>query len=216
MTDAQITTHLTPGWMHPEANWSAVGSPAATDTDLLAQVAVGSEAALGQFYDRYSGLVLGLLTRMLGGGGEAEEVMQEVFLQVWRQAERYRPQLASPRGWLLMMARSRALDRIKACAAVRRREELVMEDTPDVEPPLGSRRLEQAERSAQVRQALVELPADQRQAIELAFFAGLTHSQIATRLGAPLGTVKSRVLLGMRKLRGALAALAHSDVLAVN
>jgi RNA polymerase sigma-70 factor (ECF subfamily) len=216
MTDAQITTNLAPSWMRPAASWSAVCPPAATDTDLVAQVALGSEAALSQFYDRYSGPVLGLLTRMLGGGGEAEEVMQEVFLQVWRQAERYRPQLASPRGWLLMMARSRALDRIKACAAVRRREELVLEDTPETELPLGSRRLEQAERSAQVRQALVGLPADQRQAIELAFFAGLTHSQIAERLGAPLGTIKSRVLLGMRKLRGVLAALAHGDVLAVN
>lgn len=186
------------------ATWPVVPQPPATESELLEQIVAGSEAALEKLYDNTSALVLGLLHRMLGASGEAEEVLQEVFLQVWRQAGRYRPELASPRGWLMMMARSRALDRLKAGSASRRREESVMGEAVLAENPLGSRRLEEVERAREVRRALAELPAEQRQAVELAFFVGLSHSQIAARLGAPLGTVKSRVLLGMRKLKSTL------------
>lgn len=183
----------------------ATGLDRNSDHALLARIAAADAEALSLLYDRHASVVLGVLTRMLGGGGEAEEVLQEVFLQVWRQAGRFRPELASPRGWLLMMARSRALDRIKSATASRRREEAIVEESPAVAAAEGSSRLEQEEERARVRRALAALSAEQRQAIELAFFVGLSHSQIAERLGAPLGTVKSRVLLGMRKMRQLLA-----------
>jgi RNA polymerase sigma-70 factor (ECF subfamily) len=113
-----------------------------------------------------------------------------------------------------MMARSRALARIMPAAASRRREEVVTEEQVEAEPPVGSVRLERAETGRQVRSALAALPEEQRRALELAFFGGLSHSQIADRLGAPLGTVKSRVLLGMRKLRQALAGLLPPELAA--
>lgn len=180
--------------------------PGPADLELVERLAAGDETALAALYDRYASLILGFLARLLGAGGEAEEVLQEVFLQAWRQAGSYRRELSSPRGWLLMLARSRALDRLRSAQASRRREEALWADEPQTIAPIGCDRLESDERRPQVRLALGELPPDQRQAIELAFFEGLSHTQIAARLGAPLGTVKSRVLLGMRKLRQLLAA----------
>jgi RNA polymerase sigma-70 factor (ECF subfamily) len=173
----------------------------------IRRMAAGDGQALAALYDRHAPLVLGLLARMLGERGEAEEVLQEVFLQAWREAPRYRTELAPPKGWLLLLARSRALDRLKSEAARRRREEAVgRQQAARAVAPVGATRLEGRERRRQVRSALGSLPAEQRQAIELAFFAGLTHSQISARLGLPLGTVKSRVLLGMHKLRQILGA----------
>lgn len=175
------------------------------DAGLLARAAArgaDGEEAFAELFDRHAPVVLGLLERMLGAGGEADEVLQEVFLQVWRQAARYRPHLKSARSWMLMLARSRALDRLRSSGSRARREERVhRESGARAAAPVGSARLEVAERSRDVAAALEQLPADQRQAVELAFFEGLTHREIAARLGAPLGTVKSRVLLGLKKLR---------------
>jgi RNA polymerase sigma-70 factor, ECF subfamily len=148
--------------------------------------------------------MLGLLARMLGDRGEAEEVLQEAFLLAWRQAGRYRPDLATPRGWLLMLARSRALDRLRANRSRVAREDVVAEERGEVDLAAEQEMLAGANR-ARVRAALDELPTEQRRALQLAFFAGLTHNEIASRLGEPLGTVKSRILLGMNKLRRALA-----------
>ena len=180
------------------------------DVRLLARVAArdaGAERAFAALFDRHSPTVLGLLERMLGAGSEAEEVLQDVFLQVWRQAARYHPQLKAPRGWMLMLARSRALDRLRSSAARERREDrLHRESYRGAAAPVAGDRLEAAQRRRRLAAALLRLPAEQRQAVELAFFDGLTHREIAARLGAPLGTVKSRVLLGLRKLRGLLVA----------
>jgi RNA polymerase sigma-70 factor (ECF subfamily) len=175
---------------------------AEVDLDLLRRIAGGSEDALGVFYDRYSGLVWGLLRRMLGESGEAEEVLQEAFFQIWRDAGRYDPGRATPRGWLLLIARSRALDRLRKRAAIERREDAVAQEAAGLAAaPLGSRRLELIERRRHISSALDRLPREQRRVIELSFFHGLSQSQIAAHLGAPLGTVKSRALLGMKRLR---------------
>jgi RNA polymerase sigma-70 factor, ECF subfamily len=178
------------------------------DALLIGRIGAGDQDAFARLFDQYSPAVLGLLCRILGGRGEAEEVLQEVFLQVWRQADRYRPERSTPRGWLLMLARSRALDRLRRREARGRREQEAAADAsfPRLAPPLGTRRLEEAEARRQVGSALNLLSAEQRRCIELAFFEGLTHTQIAERLDAPLGTVKSRILLGMNKLRQALTA----------
>ncbi|HEY0515280.1 MAG TPA: sigma-70 family RNA polymerase sigma factor [Thermoanaerobaculia bacterium] len=176
------------------------------DRELMVRVATRDGAAFARLFEVHSPVTLGLLHRILGGRSEAEEVLQEVFLQVWMQADRYDEARSTPRGWILMLARSRALDRLRRRDSVRRREEAAGEEAGAAIPPVGTQRLESAERQRQVSTALGQLSPDQRRCIELAFFEGLTHTQIAQRLAAPLGTVKSRILLGMNKLRQALSA----------
>jgi RNA polymerase sigma-70 factor (ECF subfamily) len=176
------------------------------DRNLMSRVAAGDGGAFARLFDLHAPTVLGLLHRMLGGRGEAEEVLQEVFLQVWTQGSRYDGDRSSPRGWILMLARSRALDRLRRREASRRREEEVGGESTGAAGPLGTTRLEARERRERIHGALKQLSPEQRHCIELAFFEGLTHTQIAERLEAPLGTVKSRILLGMNKLRQALSA----------
>jgi RNA polymerase sigma-70 factor, ECF subfamily len=176
------------------------------DSFLIGQISAGDQEAFARFYDLHSAAVLGLVARVLGTRGEAEEVLQEVFLQVWRQSDRYEAARSTPRGWLLMLARSRALDRLRRRDARGRHEQEAVADAafPRLVSPLGTRRLEDVERRERIHSALNLLSPEQRRCIELAFFEGLTHTQIAERLAAPLGTVKSRILLGMNKLRQAL------------
>ena len=174
----------------------------------MSRVAVRDGAAFARLFELHAPVTLGLLDRILGRRGEAEEVLQEVFLQVWMQADRYDDARSTPRGWILMLARSRALDRLRRRDSARRREEAAGEEAAAgvAVLPVGTERLERSERQSQVSSALGQLSPDQRRCIELAFFEGLTHTQIAERLEAPLGTVKSRILLGMNKLRQALSA----------
>jgi RNA polymerase sigma-70 factor (ECF subfamily) len=179
----------------------------AEDRALMSRVATRDGDAFTRLFELHSPVALGLLNRILAARGEAEEVLQEVFLQVWMQADRYDADRASPRGWILMLARSRALDRLRRRGSARRREEIAADDPGgEAVSPVGTERLERVERRRQVDSALHLLSPDQRRCIELAFFEGLTHTQIADRLDAPLGTVKSRILLGMSKLRQALSA----------
>lgn len=176
--------------------------------DLLSRIASGDGDALTCVFEQHSRVALGLLVRMLGSRAEAEEVLQETFLQVWMQADRYDGERSNPRGWILMLARSRALDRLRRRQARRLREQEVAAEGArhSLVPPEGTERLEAAEQRSRIGSALDRLPPEQRQCIELAFFEGLTHTQIAERLNAPLGTVKSRILLGMNKLRQVLNA----------
>jgi RNA polymerase sigma-70 factor (ECF subfamily) len=178
------------------------------DLGLLERIRVGDRQAFADLYARHASQVLGLLTRILGNRAEAEEVMQDVFLQAWNQADRYRPDGSSPRGWLLLIARSRAVDRLRARGARERREREAGDagviPATEVVAATALRQVESKERWELIHEALADLPAEQRGCIELAFFEGLSQSQIAARLNAPLGTVKSRILLGMNKLREAL------------
>lgn len=171
----------------------------------MRRLAAGDHEALGLLFDRHSSGVLGLLLRMLRRRGEAEELMQDVFFQAWRQAASYRPEASAPKSWLLMMARSRAIDRIRSARSRRSRERDVVQqaelDGYAVEPPEGFDNLVAEDRRQRVATALAQLPDEQRAAIEAAFFDGLSHREVAEKLDAPLGTVKSRILLGMRKLR---------------
>jgi RNA polymerase sigma-70 factor (ECF subfamily) len=180
------------------------------EVELMSRIAAGDGEAFALAFERHAPVMLGLLYRILGQRGEAEEVLQEVFLQVWTQADRYDAARSTPRGWMLMLARSRALDRLRRRDARRRREEEASAEGSQSElvPPLGTERLEADERRSRIGAALGLLSPEQRRCIELAFFEGLTHTQIAERLEAPLGTVKSRILLGMNKLRQALGSTA--------
>jgi RNA polymerase sigma-70 factor (ECF subfamily) len=180
---------------------------AVDDLALMRRVADHGHEALAELYDRYAPLLLGVTRRILGGAGEAEEVLQETFLQAWAQAPRYDPARSSVSTWLVLIARSRALDRLRARRSRERTADASAAEPrrPDASPRLDESVLH-AERRERVRAALAELPAEQRQVLELAFWQGLSQSEIATRTGAPLGTVKTRALLAMKKVRQTLRA----------
>lgn len=169
----------------------------------MTRVAKGDRRAFTELFDRHGPIVLGVLTRMLGRREIAEEILQEAFLQAWNQASRYRPQRSSLRGWLLMLARSRAIDMLRSDRARGRREE-ASADPFAKEEPVGTRDLEVAQNRARVLLALEGLSPEQKQCIVLAFWQGMSHREVAEHLNQPLGTVKSRILLGMNKLRDAL------------
>lgn len=178
----------------------------ASDADLVQRVAGGDSDAFAVLFDRHSSPVLGMLIQLVRRRELAEELLQETFLQAWSQSDRYREDRASVCGWLLMLARSRALDHLRSSRSRAQREEKVSTDStvPRVAEPVGTGDLEARERQRLVLDALAGLSEDQRRCVELAFFKGLSHGQIAAELEQPLGTVKSRILLGMRKLRAAL------------
>lgn len=177
------------------------------DVERVTRAAAGDEHAFAELFERHSGIVLGVLTKMLRRPDVAEEVLQEAFLQAWEQAGRYRSGKASPRTWILIIARSRALDRIRSRTSRGKREEAAGKESglDRPEEAIGTARLEETERAEALTGAMADLPEEQRECIRLAFFEGLTHTELAERLGQPLGTVKSRILLGMRKLKVALA-----------
>lgn len=176
---------------------------AASDAALLAEVARGDQHAYAALYHRYGPLLLGLLQRILASRAEAEDVLQEVFLQVWRRARDFDEARGAPFTWLTRLARSRALDRLDALAArqrtIGRATKAVAECAPDTMELAST-----AEEVQLLRAALGEIPDSQRRVLLLAYFEGLTQSEIASRLDEPLGTVKSHARLGLVKLRALL------------
>jgi RNA polymerase sigma-70 factor (ECF subfamily) len=166
--------------------------------ELIRRIASGDHQALGQFYDRYAGLVNGLALRILRDTSDAEDVVQEVFVQAWRQADRFDPARGTPEAWISTLARTRALDRLRR--RVSRREE-----PAEVAP--GTTATPRNVEVLAVRAALSGLSQNQRTALELAYFEGLTQSEIAQRLGEPLGTIKTRIRTAMMRLRETLGPL---------
>lgn len=171
-----------------------------SDGDLLRAAARGTETALAEIYDRYRLILFGLIVRILHDRAEAEEVLQETFLQVWRRAGDFDESRGRAFTWLVTIARSRALDRLRA-AGSRSRVAGEAAQMPRDEVGDAAEDALKSERGAVVRQALAELPNEQRHALFLAYFEGLTQTEIAARLGDPLGTVKTRMRAGMIKLR---------------
>ena len=172
----------------------------------------GDERAIASLYDRYGGVLYAVAYRIVGQRADAEEVVIEAFAQVWREAARFEPARGSVAGWLTMIARSRALDVVRARARRERITAAAAADRPGVSPGMSDRRPDAVRRARrcraarQVGEALATLSPPQRQAIELAYFEGLSQSEIAARLQEPLGTIKTRVRLGMQKLRESLRA----------
>lgn len=171
-----------------------------SDVDLLHAVARGDEAALARLYDQYRAILFGLLVRILSSREEAEDVLQDVFVQVWRRAADFDEKRGKPFTWLVTLTRSRAIDRLRQIGARQRLATGAAENQPEE----VSDALTDTFRSEQkeiVKRALAKLPEEQRRALMLAYYDGLTQSEIASRLSTPLGTVKTRMRSGMNKLR---------------
>jgi len=179
---------------------------ALADEDLMASVADGDARAFEVIFDRHGDAAFSLAYRMCGRRAMAEDVVQEAFMSLWRSGSRYSPARGSVRSWVLSVVHHRAIDAFRREGVRTSRnvsdegiaERLPASDSTDVE-------VERREDAQQVRSALQELPAEQRQVIELAYFGGFTHTQIATMLKLPAGTVKGRMRLGLTKMRISLA-----------
>ena len=177
------------------------------DQEMIAQIGRRDQGAFSALYDRLSGPLYSLAFKMLGDASDAQDALQEVFVQIWSRASTYDPEKSSVFGWAVLLTRSRAIDRLRARD---RRLRVVVESTAEnkVAEATDASTVESAadtankkDEAAHVRSLLNNLPEDQRQAIELAFFGHRTHHEIAAQLGQPLGTVKARIRRGLLKLR---------------
>jgi RNA polymerase sigma-70 factor, ECF subfamily len=201
---------------HPSAQAAAVSVPSAGEgrrgtqeaiwRACLHRIADGEQAALGQLYDESASLVYSMVLRVVANTADAEEVTMDVYSQVWKNAAGYDLARGSVTAWLITLARSRAIDRVRSRTS-RAAKETAMPETYDApaQAPSPEQETETHQRRRRVLAALATLPADQRQVVELAFYSGLTHSELAERLGQPLGTVKTRIRMGMTRLREQLA-----------
>ena len=171
-------------------------------TELIERISSGDQLSLAKLYDESSSLVFGLAVRILGNAADAEEITLDVYKQIWRAAKDYDPARGSVRAWIVTLARTRAIDRQRQAAA-RMRLEQPLDDSDHLRAthPGPEERTASNQTGRRLRLALNALSDEQREAIELAFFSGLTHSELSARLGAPLGTVKTRIRNGMLKLR---------------
>ena len=180
---------------------------------LIGRVAEGDQSALTTLYDATSRLVFGLILRVVVDRSTAEEVLLDVYTQVWRQASTYDIKRGAPLAWLMTIARTRSIDRLRSGKHEHQNREsldAIGEITSSTASPEADSVT--AERRQLVRAALDTVSAEQREVIELAYYAGLSHSEIALKLGQPLGTVKTRTRLGMMKLRDMLRPALEGEI----
>ena len=176
------------------------------DREMIERIGRGDQSAFSALYDRLSRPLYSLALRMLGDAGDAQDALQDVFLQIWSRAATYNPEQSTVFSWTVLLTRSRVIDRLRAR---KRRLRIVDSATGDEDADVAdASTMESAadtadknDEAARVRSVLNNLPSEQRQAIELAFFGHLTHHEIAARLGEPLGTIKARIRRGLLKLR---------------
>lgn len=197
------STYNAPAVTAQESRWTAEAARA--DVALLDRVAAHDAAAISELYDRHSALLFGLIRRILRADGEAEEVLQDVFVTVWNRAGTYNRALGTPAAWLVRIARNRAIDRLRANATRHRVvAEAPLDSAPELDPEDAAAG---GERSRAVARALAALPREQRLLIEEAYYSGFTQSELAERHNLPLGTVKTRIRSGLLMLREQLSQL---------
>jgi len=176
----------------------AASNMVSPDAMLVSAIRSGDEQAMAQLYERYSGIVYSVALRILGDTGAAEDILQEVFMQLWRSPDMFEATRGSLPGWLAVVTRNRAIDSLRK----RRPETEITDVIVSIEPDLaGSAQSTRA--LEKIRSALGGMPAPQRSALEMAFFDGLTHTEIAEKTGEPLGTIKTRIRAGLLTLRKA-------------
>lgn len=185
-----------------------------TDQELLQAISGGDSVALSEFYDRHSRLIYGSLLRILNDTDDAEDILQDVFVQVWRKASTYKPELGSPKNWLVRIAHNRAINLIRAHRSRGKNSQISLSDDENgslsgpelIEDSLLSQTVS-AERMEMIAAALRDMPKDQVQLIDMAFFQGYSHSEISETLKLPLGTVKTKIRNGLISLRTSLSFL---------
>ena len=176
------------------------------DREMIERIGRGDQSAFSALYDRLSRPLYSLALRMLGDAGDAQDALQDVFLQIWSRAATYNPEQSTVFSWTVLLTRSRVIDRLRA----RKRRLRVVDSATDDEDAdvadastmeTAADTADKNDEAARVRSVLNNLPSEQREAIELAFFGDLTHHEIAAQLGEPLGTIKARIRRGLLKLR---------------
>jgi len=190
-----------------------VGAPAQDDVEgtLLGRVARGDERALAELYDRLSPLAFGLALRVLRDREAAAEAVQDAFMRLWQRADRYDESRGRGRPWVLRLVRNVAIDLLRSRRSLERADDVGGRDAAAVnpEPERPDELVDRSERASALRQALDELPDGQRRLIEIAYFEGLSHSEIAAREQTPLGTVKTRIRDGVLRLRARFIGEPH-------
>ena len=179
------------------------------DIELLGRIAARDRTAFAEFYDRHSALMFSVASRILNDSAEAEDVLQETFVQLWEKAGNFDPRLGKPASWMATLTRNRAIDRIRAS---QRRSKLIEQAGAELAIAAEGRdsvneQLFGPDKSRLIQGAISDLPAEQRRAIELAYFAGLTQAEISEKLNEPVGTIKARIRRGLLKLRDQLEGL---------
>jgi RNA polymerase sigma-70 factor (ECF subfamily) len=171
------------------------------DEDLISLAATSDAEAFAALYDRHARAAYSLAYRMMGEKQAAEDIAQDAFLKVWRSAESYRAQRGSVRTWILSIIHNRAIDQLRSMASRRRMQDKVEASVPRSQPSEAFSEIWRNSQREQVREALGALPPEQLKILELAYFSGYTHVEIAELLGLPLGTIKGRMRLGLKKMR---------------
>jgi RNA polymerase sigma-70 factor, ECF subfamily len=171
------------------------------DEDLISLADGGDTQAFAALYDRHARVAYSLAYRMMGERQAAEDLVQEAFLKVWRSAGSYRVEKASVRTWILSILNNRGIDELRSSASRRRTQDRVEAQTPTAQPSEAFAETWRNSQGEQVREALRGLPSEQLKVLELSYFSGYTHKEIAELLGLPLGTVKGRMRLGLKRMR---------------
>ena len=183
---------------------TGVHEPPPQLADLLVAAGCGDEDAFARLYDATSARINGLVVRLVVDRAQAEEITQEVFLEVWRTSPRFDPERGSALSWMFTLAHRRAVDRIRSAQATRRRDEVYTRESQETSYDSTVDQVAAQLDAEQVRSALGTLGENQRQALSMVYFEGHTHAEVAERLGIPLGTAKTRIRDGLQRLRTAM------------
>ena len=191
----------------------AVEPGAPSDVDLMCGIQAGDPDALSDLYDRYNGILKALILRVIHNEAEADDLLQEVFMEIWNQAKNFSPAKGKPLGWMVTLARRRAIDGLRKKQSYARAEERLQAE-PEQQPSawvqnVTEREIHSSDTRALMAKVMNSLPEAQRQAIELAFFQGMSQREIAANTNTPLGTVKTRLELGLKKIYDGLKELEH-------
>ena len=186
--------------MSPRGSTEAMGDQD-LDRTCISRMAAGDTRALEELYDRHGSMLYGLVLRIVGRAADAEEVLQDAWLQAWRRAETWDPARGTVAAWLVTLARSRAIDRIRSVASRQRAESATPPPDPLLTADEPAANAAQRQRQERLSAALATLTPRQREVLELGYFGGLSQTEIAERIGAPLGSVKSWTRQGLMRLR---------------